>query len=719
MDCGPACLAMIADFYGKKYSLQFLRDNSFLSKEGVSMAGIHYAAQKIGLNCSTFKIKAERLKAIGELPCILHWNKNHFVVLYQIKKVLGKTIYKIADPGYGRIKLSEFEFYKSWINETEEKGIVMLLKPSEEFYELKENQTRNIKFSQLFNYIVPFKHHFFQIIVALLATSLFTLAFPFLTKALIDDGIKSKSLNIVFLILLGQVVIFLGSTAIDVIRNWITFNMSSRINILIISSFLSKILMLPIRFFDSKMRGDFTQRIQDHERIESFLNSQSLITIFSFINFIVFLFVLFYYDVFIVATYLGCTIIAIVWLVSFLRKRKILDYNKFMVKSEGQESVFELINGIQEIKLNGLEDYKRENWEKVRFKLFKINSRVLQLDQVQVGGFNFINQLKNIFVTYISARAVITGNLTLGEMLSISYIIGQMNSPINQMVSFFRSLQDAKLSIERLNEIQNQDEEELPGQKMFDPGIIVRSGIRLENISFRYGSPLSPIVLQDISVDFEAGKTTAIVGASGSGKTTLMKLLLGLYIPEKGTVSVNETLLSAISPHSWRAHCGIVMQDGYIFSDTIERNIAGGDEIIDTDRLKMAVSISNLGEFVEILPLGLETKIGASGNGLSGGQRQRILIARAIYKAPKYVLLDEATSALDAENENKIHKGLQSFFSGKTVIIIAHRLSTVKNADKIIVLKNGRIIEMGNHHELIREEGEYYKLIKNQLELGK
>jgi ATP-binding cassette, subfamily B, bacterial len=511
----------------------------------------------------------------------------------------------------------------------------------------------------------------------------------------------------------------MGSTTIDIVRNWIALYLGTRINIDIVSDFLRKILRLPISFFDTKMKGDFNQRIQDQARIETFLTSQSLITLFSLINFGVFFFVLSYYDIKIVIAYAFLTFLAVFWSVLFLKKRKILDYYRFQRRSENQESIYELINGIQEIKLNDFEDYKREKWEQIQIKLFGINIRVLKTDRLQLTGFDFINQFKNIFVTFITASEVIEGHITLGAMLSVSYIIGQMNSPINQLITFFRSFQEAKLSIERLNEVHLQNDEEQPGQiQISDTTELTNSNIFIENLSFQYGGPNSHFVLNGLNIHLPAGKTTAIVGSSGSGKTTLMKLLLKFYEPTSGEIIIGDYNLKHVSAKSWRNQCGVVMQDGYIFADTILRNIVCGDENIDKNKLNESIRIANIGNFIDSLPLRLNTKIGASGIGISGGQKQRILIARAVYKNPDFILFDEATSALDAENEKIIHDNLTRFFKGKTVMIIAHRLSTVKNADQIIVVKDGKIVETGSHNQLVFNKQDYFNLIKNQLELG-
>lgn len=724
MDCGPACIAMISAFFGKKHRIDYIREISYLKRDGVSLRGISEAAEKIGLNTHASMLDLTTLDLEGTLPCVLHWNQNHFVVLYNHKKniLTGKYKYKIADPSYGLMSLNEEEFKSRWLTEND-KGVALFLNPTEEFYKKEVLKKKRIDFDFLLSFLKPYKKEVFQLFLGLLAGSLFTLIFPFLTQSLIDKGVENKSLSIVFIILLAQVFLFLGSIIIEIVRNWIMLYIGTRINITIISDFFKKILKLPMSFFDSKLIGDFNQRIQDHERIEEFLTSQSLTTLFSIINFSIFFFVLLYYDYKIVVAYSILTLIAILWSVYFLKKRRILDYYRFQRRSENQESIYEMINGIQEIKLNSFEDFKRREWENIQVKLFGVNLRALKLDQFQLMGFNFINQLKNILVTFIAAREVIFGNITLGSMLAIAYIIGQMNSPVNQLISFFRSLQDARLSMERLSEVQDQEEEEKEGQiKLTEKDLTYQNGtdngIRLSELDYQYEGPKSPFVLKDIDLFIPEGKTTAIVGASGSGKTTLMKILLKFYNPIKGSIHINEHDLLNISPKNWRDNCGVVMQEGYIFSDTIERNIATGDEVIDQEKLEFAIKTANIREFIIALPQQLKTKIGASGNGISGGQKQRILIARSVYKNPHYIFFDEATSALDAENEKIIHNNLQAFFKNKTVVIIAHRLSTVKNADQIVVLKKGEIVELGTHTDLVNNKSNYYNLVKNQLELG-
>ncbi len=735
MDCGPACLSMIANHYGKNFPLKYLRESSFISREGVSLLGISDAGKKIGFNTFSTKITVDDLVENSSLvPCILHWNQNHFVVLHKIKISFfsKKKYFYIADPAHGLIKLSEDKFKESWIAE-DDKGIVLFLNPTETFYEINPPEEKKLSIKYLFNHLTPYKRKITILFLLLLAGSGLMLIFPFLTEALIDKGVNAKNLNLIFLILLAQLGVFFGTITIEIFRNWLMLYIGTNLSIDIISSFLKKMLRLPIKFFDTKTMGDFNQRIQDNDRIEEFLTSQSLTTFFSVVTFTVFFGVLFYYSYKILLVYLILTLVAVLWSLYWLRKRKILDYYRFQQRSENQESIYEMLNGVVEMKLNNFEEFKRNEWENIQKKLFKLNIRILKLNQFQLSGYEFINQLKNILVTFLAASYVVQGSMTLGMLLSISYIIGQMNSPVNQLVNFFRSLQDAKLSLERLDEVQNHPEEETSitdaeGKKIILKELTIaedihklngiKKGINLQNVSFQYAGPKSPHVLKNIDLLIPEGKITAVVGASGSGKTTLMKLLLRFYNPTEGTIFYNYDDILELSPKSVRENCGVVMQDGYIFSDTIERNIATGDEEIDYERLQEALHLANIEDFVLSLPLQLKTKIGAAGNGISGGQKQRILIARAAYKNPHYIFLDEATSALDAENEKIIHDNLQEFFRGKTVVIIAHRLSTVKNADQIIVLKNGEIVEQGNHKELVANQADYYELVKNQLELG-
>jgi ATP-binding cassette subfamily B protein len=724
MDCGPACIKMITRYFGKKYPLQFLRELSNISKDGVSLFGISEALIELGFKVRGAKLSVNELKNEFNSPCILHWNQNHFIVLRKITKVAlrNKYYYHIADPAHGFLKISEESFKNTWLSDGNE-GIALFFEPTQEFYKKEPPKENKLNSKYLFKYLNPYKKQLLFLFLFLLLGSSLTLIFPFLTEALIDKGVNAKNLNFISIILLAQLGVFLGTIFIDIFRNWIMLYVGTHLSITIISEFLKKMLQLPIGFFDTKLMGDFRQRIQDNDRIEEFLTSHSLITFFSIITFSVFFGVLWYYDYKILLVYLLFTILSISWSFFWLKKRKILDYYRFQHKSENQESIYEMLNGVTEMKLNQFEDFKRLQWESIQKKLFKLNIKILKLDQIQLSGFGFLNQLKNILVTFLAATYVIQDKMTLGALLSISYIIGQMNSPVNQLVDFFRSLQDAKLSLERLSEVQNHHKEEKENQKSIAISNELiesksESGISLKNLSFQYEGPKSPLVLKRINMLIPNGKITAIVGASGSGKTTLMKLLLRFYDPVSGSISYSSDNILKLSPRSIRENCGVVMQDGYIFSETIERNIATGAQEIDAVKLDKACKVANIEDFVKSLPLGYKTKIGAAGYGLSGGQKQRILIARAVYKNPPYIFFDEATSSLDAENERIIHNNLQEFFKRKTVLIIAHRLSTVKNADQIFVLNKGEVVEQGNHQALVNNKDYYFNLVKNQLELG-
>lgn len=726
MDCGPTCLRMIARYYGKSYSLEYLRNISYLTREGVSLMGIGEAAEKIGLRTISYRLTFQQLDEEANLPCILYWNERHFVVLppqnYDGKNTRQKLL--IADPAHGLVKVDRETFIKSWMGNNPD-GIVMLLEPTTAFYEDKEENKETKKgFRFLFSYLRPYKRHVLQLFLSVAIASALSLVLPFLTQSLVDYGINHQNLGFVYLVLVSQLLLFAGNTAIELIRSWILLHMNSRINITILSDFLIKLMKLPLHFFDTKQIGDIHQRISDHQRIQNFLTGASISTLFSFINLIVFMVVLGIYSMTVLAIFMIFSAAAVGWIFFFLHYRRSLDYKRFQRMSENENLLFELITGMHEIKLNNCETAKRWEWERVQTKLYKISVKSLSLGQYQSVGSMFFNQLKNILISYVSAREVMSGNMTLGMMLSVSYIIGQMNGPLDQLLSFVQSAQDARISLDRLSEVHTQREEEEEMMTIKDdeiPDVMFEQrlgGIRLENVSFQYEGPLSPKVLKNINLHIPEGKVTAIVGSSGSGKTTLLKLLLRFYEITSGQIQVGESDIRQLSPRWWRKQCGVVMQDGFIFSDTITRNITISDEKPDRRRLAHAVKVANIQEFIEGLPLGYKTKIGNSGAGISMGQKQRIQIARAVYKSPAYLFFDEATSALDANNEKVIMNNLQQFFKGKTVVVIAHRLSTVKDADQIVVLERGEIVETGTHQELAHRKGRYYELVKNQLELG-
>lgn len=718
MDCGPACLRMVLSHYGSYLSPSEAKENSYILKTGVNLFGIKEAAAKFGLDTFASKQTLEELiKNKKHYPCILHWHQNHFVVLKGIIKniITGKYKFHIADPTHGIIKLKEDDFLSAWLN-ADNTGIAMFFRKNENFVKRKKSQNQQSSIKTTFKYLSPYKGKFALMFLLLLLGTVITLVFPFLTQNLIDKGINAKNINIIVTILIAQLSLYVGSLIFEILRNRILLFVGTKVSIKIISDFLKKILKLPLKFFESKMIGDFNQRISDNERVENFLTSESLYTLFSIVNFAVFFGVLWYYDYTILFAYLILTALSVLWAFYWLKKRKFLDYFRFKYRSENQNTIYEFFSGVTEMKLNNYEDYKCNEWEKIQYKLFNINLKSLKIDQLQLSGFNFFNQIKNILVTFLSAIFVVNGKMTLGELLSVSYIIGQMNSPVNQLIGFFRSLQDAKLSLERINEVQEYTNEEKNNYQKLE--VKANNAIILQNVSYQYQGSKSPYALKDVSLKIPYGKITAIVGASGSGKTTLLKLLLRFFDTTEGNIYYGKQNILSLSPQSLRQHCGTVMQDGYIFSDSIMRNIITSKENHYEDRLKRVIEIANLTEFIQTLPLKLNTKIGSSGNQISGGEKQRILIARAVYKNPEFLFFDEATNALDANNERAIVENLQDFYKGKTVVIVAHRLSSVKNADQIIVLNRGKIAEIGTHDQLTAKHGEYYELVKNQLELG-
>ena len=715
-DCGPTCLRIICRHYNKIIPLSTIRDLANTSRDGSSLLGISQAAESIGFRTLGVKINYTTLLEDVPFPCIVHWNKYHFVVIYKIK---NDTVY-ISDPAFGLIKYGKDEFIRLWIGENAsdrtEEGISLILEPSPSFHsqEWDENEKKT-GWPFLFKYLIKYKYLVLQIFVGLLVSSLLSLIFPFLTQSIVDVGIQNNDLNFIYLILFGQIMLFIGRTGIEVIRGWILLHLSTRVSISFISDFFIKLMSLPISFFDTRITGDIMQRINDNYRVEKLLTNSSISTLFSVFNLLIFSLILFFYDPQIFYVYIIGTLLYVTWILFFLKKRKVLDYKRFSSVAQEQGKVIEIINGMQEIKMHNAERQKRWAWEFIQIKLFKIKIKSLALEQWQLVGGNFINQMKDIFVTFLSAKLVLSGDLTLGMMLSVQYIIGQLNSPLVQLVDFIRQGQDAKISLERLSEIYNKNgEESASNEYTFE---VPNESIQLQNVSFKYSNSDS-FIFDKLNLNIPYKKTTAIVGASGSGKTTLLKLLMKFYDPNEGDIKIGSVNLKNISPKAWRDVCGVVMQEGYVFNDTIAGNIAIGEDFVDKVKLKKAVDVANIRSFIEELPLSYNTKIGNEGIGISGGQKQRLFIARAVYKSPEYIFFDEATSALDANNEKIIMENLEFFFRGKTAVIIAHRLSTVKSADHIVVLDRGQIVEEGTHVDLVALKGEYYRLVKNQLELG-
>lgn len=727
MDCGPTCLMMIAAYHGKRYPLPYLRDFCHISKEGVSALGITIGAERIGYRTMVVKVsydapdeQASLMEA--PLPCVLHWNQSHFVVLYK----LTKREAWIADPAAGKIKLSRRAFEAAWCSDGDE-GVAILLEPTPAFYE-KDNAVPSdtTQFSYLFQYLNPYHRLITQLILGMLLGSVFQLIFPFLTQSLVDVGIQNQNINFIYIILFAQLTLFLSQMLVQFLQSRITLYIGTRVNVSLVSDFLAKLMRLPIGYFDTKMTGDLMQRIGDQSRIETFLTSSTLMFLFSVVNFFVFSIVLFTYNVSIFSVFLLAAAAYVLWVVLFLKKRKEIDYMRFKHVSDNSNNLIELIQGMQEIKLQGSEQKRRDIWANTQAKLFKVSLKSLSLGQWQDAGAGFINQSKDIFISFFAAKSVIEGDMSLGMMLATQYIVGQLNAPLQQLVAFMRTAQDAKISMERLGEVQQQADEDAMLKmdtnsanyvSILQENITKNGDIHLRNVSFRYNM-LADDVLIDIDLLIPNGKVTAIVGTSGSGKTTLIKLLLGFYQATKGTILLGHQNINQIIPAFWRKQCGVVMQDGFVFSDTIANNIAESDERVDVERLLEAAEVANIKSFIESMPLHYNTMIGAKGNGLSQGQKQRLLIARAAYKNPNFLFLDEATNALDANNERVIVENLQRFYANKTVVVVAHRLSTVKHADQIVVLEKGRVVEVGNHIELVKSKGAYFNLVKNQLELG-
>ena len=755
MDCGPTCLRMIAKHYGRNYTLQNLREKSFITREGVSMLGISDAAESIGMHTQGVRTTLEQLVNDVPLPCILHWNQNHFVVLYKIiktnrtlmtrikqisadnnflenrndkqyknprKSALSESsAFHIADPGGQKYVMNSEEFCRCWHSsktQGKDTGTVLILQPSPDFYNQeddKEKQERNL--GHFFRYLFPYKSQIFQLIVGMLIGSVLAMIFPFLTQAVVDQGIGNSNLSFITLILIAQLVLSITQMGVGFLQSWITLHTNTRVSIALISDFLTKLMKLPLRFFDAKNIGDIMQRIGDHSRIQNFMTGTTLTTMFSFFNFFVFAGIMAFYNLQILVVFLFGNTLYVAWILFFMRYRRKLDYKRFTQSSVNQSNMVQLITGMQEIKLNNCEKQQRWKWERIQVKLFKISIKSMALGQYQQVGSIFFNQTTGLLISFLSAKAVVEGDITLGMMMAISYIIGQLSGPVGQVIGFAQSLQDAKISLERLNEVHNKEDEEQTIDSKINT-VPEDKTIRMEDICFSYDGAERDYVLEKLNLTIPQNKITAIVGASGSGKTTIIKLLLGFYMPIKGKITIDNTPLDEINPHLWRQKTGAVMQDGFVFSDTIAANIAVGVEDIDKKRLLDAVETANIREFIEELPLKYNTKIGMEGKGVSQGQRQRLLIARAVYKNPDFLFLDEATNSLDANNEKQILDKLSEFYKGKTVVVVAHRLSTVQNADNIVVLEKGKVIEEGTHTELTAKRGAYYELVKNQLELG-
>ena len=756
MDCGPSCLRMIAKFYGRSYTLESLRSNSFITKSGVSMLGISEAAESIGFRTRGYRLTWEQLRDEVPLPCIVHWNQKHFVVVYKIKKLRAwgggqgaksteqraqgmeeearstghraqgtdnshdRYFVYIADPAEGLLKYSREEFLKCWYGTKsgpEKAGTALLIEPTPAFYKEEGEEEHRLSILYLINYLRPYSKFILRLVLGILTASIISLIFPFLTQSLVDTGIGTGSMTFVVMILVAQMILTLSQSGNTLLRNWISMHVTSRVSISLISDFLIRLMKLPVSFFDQKITGDIMQRIGDHNRIRTFLTDSLISIVFSVITLVMYTIIMATYNLPILGVFILGSAIYIGWIMLFLKRRRELDYKRFQESAANQSNIVQLITGMQEIKLNNCDRQKRWEWERIQIRLFRVSLKSMMLGQNQQIGGLLIDQTKNILISFLSARAVIEGDMTLGMMMAIQYIIGQLNAPVQQFIGFAQSAQDARISLERLAEIHDRaDGERADTGKVTE--IPAGKDIEIKNLVFQYEGPRSEKVLNDISLVIPARKITAIVGVSGSGKTTLIKIMLGFYDPVGGEISLNGTSLKNYLQSEWRRRCGVVMQEGFIFTDSVASNIGLIDEVPDREKIEQAAATANISEYISSLPVGFDTRIGNDGRGLSTGQKQRLLIARAVYKDPDFIFFDEATNALDATNEKRIMDNLESFFKGRTVVIVAHRLSTVRNADQIIVLEKGKIVEKGVHKELVDKKGAYFNLVRDQLELG-
>ena len=717
MDCGPACLCMITKHYGKEYSLKYFRENSFITREGVTLRGISIAAEKAGLHTLCAKITIDQLADEINLPCILHWNKNHYVVCYKVTGRGEKRTFHISDPAIGKLKYNTKNLYKHWISgkfEGEDVGIAMQVEPGSDFYVKKKDEgeeTFGIRF--FLRYILPHKWKIAQLLFGAIVVMILGYFMPFISQSVVDIGVMGRDLNFILLMMFVQLVISVSQTSIVFLQSWLSLHMNTVINVSLISDYLRKLANTPLHFFEIRTMGDILQRIGDHNRIKSFLMNDTIDIVFSIGTFITFAIVLGIYNWQILTIFLVGNSIYIAWILSFMKYRRELDHKAFQQSAALQNNMVQFIQGMQEIKLNNIEKQKCWEWEHLQAHLYKLSRRAMMLGQVQSVGSIAFSATTNILLSYMTARMVVTGEMTLGMMTSLSFIIGQVAGPMGSFIGFAQRYQDAKISLERLGDIHTQgDEHESDEEKLYV--LPLCKDIRVHDLTFSYSGAEQSLVLKGISLHIPENKVTAIVGKSGCGKTTLIKLLQGFYQPASGQILIGETPLSDIRKRVWREEIGAVMQDGYIFSDTIANNIIVYG-FLDKEKLEDAVDKVNMKDFIRNLPQGYNTKIGNDGLQLSQGQRQRILLARIIYKDPNYIFLDEATNALDTQNEYDIMRNIRESFQGHTTVIVAHRLSTIRNADNIIVMDEGRIVEEGRHDELIEKKGHYYNLVQAQI----
>jgi len=719
MDCGPTCLRMVAKYYGRHFNADTLRERARFTQEGVSMMGINEAAESLGFRTRGVKIDLSQLTDLDDYPAILHWKGNHFVVFLPGKEMKRKKkrFFWVADPALGIKKYTEQEFIPLWTNEDSGMGTALLLEPSPAFYAQEGEKEHKLDWGNILLYLKGSRWPIIQVFIALIITSLLQLTFPFLTQSIVDTGINTRNLQFITIVLLAQLMLVFSRAIVDFIRSRLLLRISNILNLAILSDFWIKITRLPISYFDSHPAGETLQRISDTKQIQNFLTGSVISTLFSLFNFIVFGIVLVIYNSQLFLIFCIGSGLYFLWIVLFLRMRRRMNYEAFELYAKENNTTLQLVQGMQEIRLNNTQQSKRWEWENIQIRIFRLLFKSLNYSQIQQAGAIFINQGKDLFLTFLVARLVIEGRLSLGAMLAIQYVLGQLSSPVEQIVALVQNGQDAKISMERLNAVHKMEDEE-PAGKTFFSYLPSDKTITISDLSFTYPGQENDPVLHGINLSILQGKVTAIVGGSGSGKTTLLKLLLKFYDNYRGSIRIGESNFNSLSHTFWRDQCGAVLQDGYIFNDSIARNIAVGEEAVNSERLEACCRTANIFSFIESLHRGFYTKIGTGGIGISQGQKQRILIARALYKDPQYLFFDEATNALDVSNERAIIANLQNFFGGRTVVVIAHRLSTVRNADKIVVLHEGKITEEGTHESLYALKGRYYELVKNQLDLA-
>ncbi|MEE1298103.1 MAG: peptidase domain-containing ABC transporter [Muribaculaceae bacterium] len=710
-DCGITCIRIIAYFYGVDIPLKFLRSICDISRVGISIRDILSATKKIGFEANAVKVSAEDILKMP-LPAILYWENKHYIVLYKIKN----NKFYIADPGRGKLILDNEEFLNSWLYGNS-MGLAIVLAPKEEFYNIDfgiKDSSESGLFKLAKKSISKHLKRFIAVIVLSIVVMLADMITPLIFQSTIDEGIEGKDINLVWVLCLSQFLIFIGYSLSDNVINIILTKTGLKVSIDMMNEYLSKLISFPISFFDRKVNSDFIQKIEDQNRIKNFLIDFPSSAFLTGINIVVFSAMLIYYNYIIFLILLAATFLGFLWTKTFLQKRENIDYSYFYYSSNNRNNIYELINGMQEIKINNAHNIRIAKWKETQLKINELSFKTVLLKMLVNGGNSVLSRIKDIIITGACATLVIKGNMSVGEMMTISYITGRLSSPFSYILNSLNTMQDATMSYERIDEIINKPLDNKSKYKEHDN---IQS-IIFSNVSFKYPGSYSPYVLKDINITIPQGKVTAIVGCSGSGKSTLLKLMLGFYIPQKGDIYAGKYNMSDIDTDNWISRCGVVMQNGFIFSGTILENIALSDSKPDINRVKYVTNLACINEFIDTLPMGYHTKIGVTGVELSGGQKQRILIARAVYKNPSFIFLDEATNALDAKNERVIVENLNEFYKGRTVVIVAHRLSTVKNADNIIVLEGGRVAETGNHESLIAQRGAYFNLVRNQLELG-